>query len=175
MCLILFLFLGSIFFVVESKAGVSVNVGINVPPPPVYAIPAPPPVVVIPGTYVYFAPGFDIDIFFYHGYWYRPHGERWYRAVSYNGPWAFIAPQHVPQAFYNLPPDYRHVPPGHQHIPYGQVKKNWRKWEQDRHWDRPEGRSDYGRPDRREGGRGPEREWDRGPGGDHDRGRHGGR
>jgi hypothetical protein len=49
----------------EATAGVNINIGINVPPPP--------PMFVIPRTYVYFPPNVDVDIFFYHGYWYRPY------------------------------------------------------------------------------------------------------
>ena len=48
----------------------------NVPPPPAYAPVAPPDMALIPGTYVYFVPGVSADIFFYHGYWYRPFGGR---------------------------------------------------------------------------------------------------
>ncbi|MGC1455777.1 MAG: hypothetical protein WA946_11385, partial [Nitrospirota bacterium] len=37
----------------------------------------------------------------------------------------------------NLPPGYRNVPPGHERIPYGQLRKNWKTWERDKHWDKP--------------------------------------
>jgi hypothetical protein len=151
----------------HSRAEISVNIGINAPPPPVYVVPAPPPVVVIPGTYVYFAPGLDVDILFYHGSWYRPHGNYWYRAQSYNGPWRFIAPERVPHVLVSLPPDYRRAPPGRGHIPYGQLKKNWGRWERERHWDTHGDRYDEDRGPRR--GEGPERrDWG------HDEGGHGG-
>jgi len=117
-------------------ADVNVNVGINIPPPLV--ISAPPPVVVIPRTYVYFPPEVEVDIFFYHDYWYRPHQARWYRSESYKGPWVHIVTEKVPPVLLRLPPDFRHVPPGHQPIPYGQVKKNWRTWEKERYWDKRE-------------------------------------
>ncbi|RJQ23242.1 MAG: hypothetical protein C4560_00790 [Nitrospiraceae bacterium] len=120
-----------------------VSVDIHIGPPPVYVVPAPPEVVVIPGTYAYFIPGITVDIIFYQGYWYRPYNEYWYRAGHYNGPWKYIVRQSVPVAILNLPPDYRHVPPGHQRIPYGQLKKNWRGWEQERHW---EGGPSHGGP-----------------------------
>jgi len=132
-----------VIFVVSSLlpqsgfAGVDVNVGINVPLP-VFVFHAPPPVVVIPGTYAYAVPDVDIDIVFYQGYWYRPHRDYWYRSTSYNGPWKYIVHDRVPGVLHSLPPDYRHVPPGHQRIPYGQVKKNWKNWERDRHWDKHE-------------------------------------
>jgi len=117
----------------RGNAGVHVSVGINLP---VYRFAAPPPLVVIPGTYGYFAPDAGVEIFFYHDYWYRPYEGRWFRARSYNGPWANVAPGRVPGFFLNLPPNYRHVPPGHTRIPYGQFKKNWRRWERERYWDR---------------------------------------
>jgi hypothetical protein len=63
-------------------AEVNVNVGISVPPPPRLVIPAPPPMFVIPRTYVYFAPDVDADVFFYQGYWYRPHQGHWYRSKT---------------------------------------------------------------------------------------------
>lgn len=125
-------------------AGVNINVGINVPLPPPLVIPAPPPMFVIPRTYVYFAPDIDVDIFFYHGYWYRPHQGHWYRSESHNGKWVYIAPQKVPSVLINLPPGFRHVPPGHRHIPYGHLKKNWKTWERDRYWDKHGGKEWHG-------------------------------
>jgi hypothetical protein len=161
------------------SARVDVNVGINIPLP-VYVAPAPPPVVVVPNSYVYYVPEIDVDILFYHGYWYRPHEGHWFRSRSYNGPWGHLAPHRVPAALVSLPPGYRHAPPGHQRIPHGKLKKNWSRWERERYWhhhgwdDR-----DRGGPGGGHGGRGREDRGldDRGPGGQgfDDRGRgHGG-
>ncbi len=127
-----------------------VGIGIYVSPPP-YAFPAPPAVVLIPGTYyVYYVPGVDFEILFYHGYWWRPWHHRWYRARYYNGPWYYDS--RPPRPLIALPPRYRRVPPRYR-IPYPDLRRNWRAWERDRYWDRhrqwpergPEGR----------GGRGP--------------------
>jgi len=115
------------------SADVDVNIGINIPP---VVVAAPPAVVVIPGTYAYFVPDVSADIFFYHGYWYRPYQGRWFRAGSYNGPWGYIAPARVPGVLVHLPRDYHHIPPGHDRIPYGQLKKNWGKWEREKYWDK---------------------------------------
>lgn len=123
-------------------AEVNVNIGINVPLPG-FVFHGPPAVALIPGTYAYAVPDVEIDILFYHGYWYRPHRDRWYRSASYNGPWGHIAHRRVPAAIIGLPPDYRHFPPGHSRIPYGHVKKNWRNWEKHRHWDTHEYRYDH--------------------------------
>jgi hypothetical protein len=132
------LVVGALFLIIafspgRGDAGVHVSVGINLP---VFRFAAPPALVVLPGTYAYFVPDAGVEIFFYHDYWYRPYEGRWYRATNYNGPWAHVVPGRVPGFFLNLPPNYRHVPPGHERIPYGQFRKNWRRWERERYWDR---------------------------------------
>lgn len=120
-----------------ARGNAEVNVNINIPLPSL-VISAPPAMIVIPGTYVYYPPDVEVDIFFYHGYWYRPHGGAWYIANGYNGPWRGIDQRRVPRALIDLPPGHRHIPPGHERVPYGQVKKNWRTWEKERHWDKHE-------------------------------------
>lgn len=133
----LIIFLVGVMFAVSLGYSTEVKAGVPIPPPPPFVFPAPPSVFLIPNTYVYFVPDIEPDIFFYHGYWYRPHRNYWYRANVYNGPWVYIAPPRVPSIIINIGPNFRTVPPGHQHIPYGQLKKNWRGWERDRYWDRP--------------------------------------
>ncbi|MBZ0220393.1 MAG: hypothetical protein K8I01_08185 [Candidatus Methylomirabilis sp.] len=113
---------------------ININIGINAPPPAI-VVKAPPAVVVIPGTYIYFAPDID-DVFFYGGYWWRPHRGGWYRAVEFGDPWVVIEIGSVPRVLLKLPPDYRRVPPGHERIPYGQLKKHWRQWEKEKRWER---------------------------------------
>lgn len=132
----------------RGSAGVNVNIGIFAPPPP-YVFNAPPSVVVIPGTYAYFVPGIDVDIFFYHGFWYRPYEGRWYRSRFYRGPWGYLVPSRVPRVLMNLPPDYRREPPRYRPVPYGQLRRNWNRWERDRYWDRHEERPE--RHERHEG------------------------
>jgi hypothetical protein len=132
-------FIGCILFLfmchaTTGGAYVGINIGISVPQSVV--ISSPPAVVSIPGTYAYFIPGISADIIFYHGYWYRPYEGRRFRADSYNGPWGHIAPAKVPGVLIHLPRDYRHIPPGHEGIPYGQLKKNWGKWEREKYWDK---------------------------------------
>ncbi len=107
----------------------------DAPPPPMYAPPAPPDVVPIAGTYVYFVPGIDVDIFFYHGYWWRPFGGRWYRAGYYNGPWFFMPGPRVPRVFFGLPRGFRNVPPGFHPIAHAELQRNWQRWERERHWE----------------------------------------
>jgi hypothetical protein len=134
-----------------ATSNAEVNVNINIPLPGL-VISAPPVMIVIPGTYVYYPPEVSVDIFFYHGYWYRPHRGGWYIANGYNGPWRTIGPRRVPRALIEVPPTYRRVPPGHERMPYERVHKNWRTWEKERHWDRPRG--ERGEHEGREHGRG---------------------
>ncbi len=128
----------------RSMAGLNINIGINAPLPAV-VIPAPPLMVVIPGTYVYYPPDVNVNVLFYHGYWYRPHEGRWYRARAYNGPWIYLSRPRVPRVLITLPPDYRRMPRGRERIPYGQLRRNWSRWERERYWDRREDRRDRGR------------------------------
>jgi hypothetical protein len=133
LCAMGMLLLGASF----SEAGVSVGINVNVPFPG-FTFSSPPPVVVVPGTYVYMVPGISVDIFFYHGWWYRPYEGRWYRGSSYNGPWVYMA--RPPEALVALPPGYRYWRAGYgPRIPYGQLKRDWGRWERDRHWDRDPG------------------------------------
>ncbi len=144
----------------SSFAGVHVGIGINLP---VYTFAAPPELVVIPGTYAYTVPDAGVDIIFYQGYWYRPYEGGWYRSRGYNGPWGYVDRHRVPGFFYSLPPDYRHHA-GYERIPYGHLKKNWRGWERDRHWDKHHEDFRRGHGDR------PARDFAKGHSGDHDKG-----
>ena len=115
----------------------------NVPLPPPIVFPAPPQVVVIPETYVYAALDVDADLFFYGGWWYRPWEGRWYRSRQHDHGWV-----HYPQA----PKFYKNVPPGwrkeyregrwkgheweHHRVSHRDVEKNWRGWEQQKHWEK---------------------------------------
>ena len=107
-----------------------------IPPLPPLIVPGPPPVVPLPGGTVYLAPDVGEDLMFHHGYWYRPYGGRWYRSSHYNGPWGFVEPRKVPRPLNSLPPGYRSLPPGHQRIEHDDLKKNWRTWDRDKHWDK---------------------------------------
>ncbi|HSB31630.1 MAG TPA: hypothetical protein VLD55_08520 [Candidatus Sulfobium mesophilum] len=130
----LLLFVAAVF-PVQSYAGVNVSVGINLP---AFTFAAPPPMVVIPGTYAYYAPDASVDILFYGGYWYRPYGGRWYRATGYNGPWVYIASTRVPRVLIDVPHDYRHAYGGHSRIAYQDFHRNWRRWERDKYWEHNE-------------------------------------
>lgn len=121
-------------FISPASAGAEANLSIQIGLPPL-VIPGPPGLVVIPETYVYYPPEVNENLFFYHGHWYRPHQGYWYRAPHYNGPWDPIVIGQVPRAVLAVPTGYRYSPV-REHVPYGQAKKNWRKWERDRRWDK---------------------------------------
>ncbi len=131
---------------VPGNAGVNVDITI---PLPGLAIPAPPAMVVIQGTYVYYPPDVQANIFFYHGYWYRPYRGHWFISPEYNGPWGGIAIGRVPRPVLGIPPHFRHVAPGYERVPYSVMRKNWRVWERDRYWDKREGRKGYRRDEER--------------------------
>ena len=139
----------------QSDARVDVGIGINIP---AYEFAAPPSLVVVPGTYVYFVPDVDVDVLFYHGFWYRPYEGRWFRSRAYNGPWGFVGTARVPGALIELPPEYRHIPPGHRHIPYKEFNKNWRRWEKNKYWERDEHWRQGRHEERREGRHGERQE-----------------
>jgi hypothetical protein len=70
-------------------------------PEPEFLVPIPGPV----GVYYYAAP--DADVFYLDGWWWMADHGRWYRASGWNGPWAFVAPRHVPRHIGGLGPDVR--------------------------------------------------------------------
>ena len=127
-----------------------VNAGVTVALPP-FVIPAPPALVVIPGSYVYYPPDVRVDIFYYHKFWYRAYRGQWIRSRDYNGPWHDIAIERVPRAVIGIPPGFRRGPNVYERVPYGDVRRNWRSWENERHWDREryEKREHYHEDERR--------------------------
>lgn len=126
----------------SSTAEVNVSVGIQLPG---LVISAPPVMAVIPGTYVYYPPEVNGEIFFYQGHWYRPNRGGWVIANGYNGPWRSVAAGGEPRALAGIPHGYRNMPPGHDRIAHDDMKKNWRRWQQERHWDHKEHKHAAGR------------------------------
>lgn len=121
--------------VVAVAVWAEVNVNINIGPPALVVAPDP-VLAVIPGTYVYFVVDLDADLFFYHGYWWRLHNGRWFRAAVPGGPWKHW--RKVPPPLLNLPPGWRNLPPGQMKLKHSEVKRNWQQWEKERRWDRKE-------------------------------------
>jgi hypothetical protein len=127
----------SLCLATQGYARVDVNLDIHIPLP-LYGFQEPPRMAPVPRSHAYFAPDIDVDIIFYHGYWYRPHAGRWYRADSYDGSWVYLESPRVPRAVIALPHGYRRIPPGYQKISHGDMNRNWRKWEKEKYWDRDE-------------------------------------
>lgn len=143
----IFLFAGLLpaGLIYPEKSIAEVNLNITIPLPGL-GISAPPAMVVIPGTYAYFAPDVEADLFFYRGYWYRPYRGDWYYSAEYNGPWGRVAIGNLPPALVNLPPDYLRIPPGYERMPYHMVERNWRHWEEERYWDNHGRQSEHSLP-----------------------------
>jgi len=129
-------------FPITTMAGVDVSVGISIPLPPPVTFAAPPDVVVLPDTDgVYVAPGVDVDIFFWNGFWWRPWEGRWYRSPYYDRGWAYY--DSVPRFYFDVDPYWRshyrdHSWHGHiwnyQTIHHAQLQQNWKRWQGNRTW-----------------------------------------
>jgi hypothetical protein len=98
----------------QGEAGVSVGIGVALPPPIV--VQTPPAMVVLPSTPgVYVAPGLRIDLFFWNGWWWRPWRGHWYRSRYYDHGWVY----------------YKRGVPGF----YGHVNPGWRGYYRSHSWD----------------------------------------
>jgi hypothetical protein len=123
-------------------AGSGVDVNINLP---LVQIKSEPEMAVIQGTNIYYIIGYEQDYFFYGGYWWRTHDNRWYRAHHYNGKWKYRKNMYVPASFKKLPPDWRKKNTTHSGIKYQDMKKNWKKWDKEKHWDKKQDKENSGR------------------------------
>ena len=133
--LVVFLFFIVSMPLISAAGDVSINIGVALPP---LEFAAPPDVVVVPSgeSYVYMVPDTP-GVYFYGGYWYRTYGDRWYRSNIYSGPWSYIRSSHIPRVIIDVPPDYyRRLPRGYQRIHYGDLHRDWRRWDSGRHWNR---------------------------------------
>ncbi len=133
MLLVGIMILGLGIYPSSSQARVDIHVGVSLPP---LVISGEPELVVVPGTYVYFYPDVEADLFFYDGYWYRSYEGNWYRCADYNGPWVSIAYTEVPSPVIHLPANFRAESVNAPHIPYRELRGNWKAWERDKHWDK---------------------------------------
>ncbi len=67
-----------------------------------------PRLVMVPGGRgVYYTRDSDTDVYRYGNNWYMNYNGDWYRANSYDGPWAFVGYRSVPRDVYNVPTSYR--------------------------------------------------------------------
>lgn len=139
------LLLGAALLAAASPLAADVDINVNIGLPAV-VLDSEPELAVVPGTYIYFIFGRSDDFFFYRGYWWRPHGKKWFRATGYNGPWVVIAPRLVPAPFFRLPAGWRTLPPGHARLKWNEVRNGWKQWEKEKRWDAKPAKGDGPKP-----------------------------
>jgi len=108
---------------VPSHAQVNIQIGIQLPGPPLLAV--------IPGMSVYHAPRAPANIFFYANQYWVFVGGGWYVGPTWNGPWVIVAPVYVPAPILHIPVAYYPAPP-----------REWKHW---RHNAPPRWEASYGR------------------------------
>ena len=123
-------------------AQVGVNISFGLPHPIEFA--APPDVIVLPDTDdVYVAPGIDVDLFFWSGWWWRPWHGRWYRSRYYDRGWGYY--NNVPRFYYDVDPGWRGYYRdrnwygrqwNYDPIPHQRLQRNWKGWQSNRYWER---------------------------------------
>jgi hypothetical protein len=123
----------SAVFVVAASvvSAADVQVGINIPSPPVLTVK--PPLVVVPNIPdVRYAPKAPRHVV-HGGQYYAWNNNKWFAAPRVGAPWVVVERQRVPQQilvvparYYKVPPGHLNkahkVPPGHQKIPPGHLK-----------------------------------------------------
>lgn len=80
-----------------------VSIGINLPTYPTLAP--------VPGYPVYYAPGVNLNYFFYDGLFWVFQADNWYVSSWYNGPWQLVQPIAVPPYVLQVPVRYYRQPP----------------------------------------------------------------
>ena len=117
-------FLVSFLSAGPGHAGVSVNIGID--------LPGPPELVPVPGTTVLYAPAVPGNYFFYAGQYYAFARGVWYAGPGYNGPWVVVAPELVPRPILAVPVRYFHNPPREWHAWRREAPPFWEaRWGRD--------------------------------------------
>lgn len=112
------------------------SIGIN---QPVY-----PRLIQVPGQPVYYAPGSDLNYFFYDGMYWVYQDDEWYASTWYNGPWDRMDRYRVPEFILRIPVRYYRRPPAYFRGWQREAPPRWgehwgRDWEERRHgwneWD----------------------------------------
>ena len=114
--------------------GVGSAGALRYPPPVKHTVT--PPLVVIPGTYIYVVPNGKSGLFYYDGFWYRQHKDKWFRSPRYYGRhWTGMRDADMPKEMLSVPPDYRDRIQGREHLRYRDVRHNWSKWKDAHKWE----------------------------------------
>ena len=87
-----------------------VRVQVNTGRPPIVA--APPSLALVPGLPVYYAPGYNMNLFVYRGRYYSFYNGSWFYAPAYGVPWTVAPFRRVPRAILRVPAAYYRIPPG---------------------------------------------------------------
>jgi len=83
--------------------GAGLSIGLNVPTYP--------RLVRVPGYPVYYDAHASSNYFFYDGYYWVFHDDRWFASSWYDGPWQSVAPDEVPLWVLRVPVRYYRRPP----------------------------------------------------------------
>jgi hypothetical protein len=95
-----------------APAAAQVSIGIGVPSLDIgIHFGALPSLTIVPGTPVYYAPAVDANFFFYDGMYWVLKDDNWYASSWYNGPWAVVDPEIVPDFLLRVPVRYYRRPP----------------------------------------------------------------
>jgi len=82
--------------VLATAAFAEVNINVNIGPPPPIVVHERPTMVYLPEPAMYVAVGVPYDIYFVSGRYYYWHGDHWFWASGYNGPWVYVEHSHLP-------------------------------------------------------------------------------
>ena len=80
----------------SASAGTQVNVNINIGAPPPVVVHTRPTMVFLQEPAAYVAVGIPYDIYFVSGRYYYLHGNDWFWAQGYNGPWVYVSYNSLP-------------------------------------------------------------------------------
>lgn len=136
--------LGPVMPTTPAAAQVSVEISIPGVSIGIYQ-PMYPELVLVPGYPVYYAPRAQANYFFYDGFYWVFHDDRWYMSTWYNGPWDLVDPYYVPLFVLRIPVRYYVNPPVYFHGWVVAAPPRWDlhwgpRWAQHRHgwdhWDR---------------------------------------
>lgn len=126
----------SILPATATPARAQVSIGISVPGVSIgINLPVYPELVLVPGYPVYYAPQVRANYFFYDGFYWLYHDDRWYVSDWYNGPWGLVEPDDVPLFVLRVPVRYYLAPPVYFHAWHVDAPPHWHHhWGQ--HWTR---------------------------------------
>src|SRR5262245_32725706 len=82
--------------ILATPARAEVNINVNIGPPPPVVVVERPTMLYLPEPAVYVAVGVPYDIFFVGGRYYYFHGNNWFWAAGYGGPWVHVHQSHLP-------------------------------------------------------------------------------